>query len=81
MAGFTANPAVKPSTDNSSQLQLMKLFTWVLEIHSQVDQNQIFKFARQPRAFFIPGNLSLLSFYIFTEIIIYTSHIFNGLIW
>jgi hypothetical protein len=42
MAGFTANLVVKPSIDNSSQLQLMKPFTWVLEIHSQVDQIQIF---------------------------------------
>jgi hypothetical protein len=41
MAGFTVNPAVNPSIDNSSQLQLMKPFTWVLEIHSRVDQIQI----------------------------------------
>jgi hypothetical protein len=32
---------VNPSIDNSSQLQPMKPFTRVSEIHSQVDQIQI----------------------------------------
>jgi hypothetical protein len=41
MAGFTANLVVKPNTGNSSQLQLMKLFTRGSEIHSPVNSESL----------------------------------------
>jgi hypothetical protein len=42
MASSIVFLAEYPSTGSSYQLQLMKLFTWASEIHSQVEQNQIF---------------------------------------
>jgi hypothetical protein len=52
MANSIVSPAVNLSTGNSSQLQLMKKFTKISEIHLPTDHYFIFNPARHSLAFF-----------------------------
>jgi CheY-like chemotaxis protein len=60
MAGSTVNPAVKPSTDNSSQLQRMKQLTKASVIHSLVKFQNINLFSPVvPDFFLLDSNKSI----------------------